>query len=188
MTTLINKIKRCTKCEMSATRTHVVIGQGPLPCKIVFLGEAPGRKEDETGIPFSGPSGDLLEATAFKAGLKRGVDYHILNLLKCRPPENRDPTAEELLNCRDFLKQQLKKVQPRVIVAFGRYAQAFVMGMASKDVKVLQNVGKVVPFTDGCRGVLSYHPAYVLRNRNTDMLKGLESHMKLAKKLSKEVT
>jgi len=182
---LTTHIKRCKKCkELVENRTQVVIGEGPIPCSILFLGEAPGKREDAKGTPFCGVSGDMLEAAAFKAGLKRKQHYHILNILKCRPPENRDPTKCEIENCRPFLLKQIDAVKPKVIMAFGRYAQSFVLGVPPSDIRVLRNAGKVVQLTNA-HAVLSYHPAYVLRNRGNDIAKAFDKHFLLARKIVK---
>lgn len=180
---LTTAIKRCVKCEeLSANRTNVVIGEGPVPCSLVFLGEAPGQKEDETGIPFCGKSGSRLEVSARRYGLERRKDYHILNVLKCRPPENRDPTNRELANCRPFLDKQIKVVKPKVVVAFGRFAQAYVLNEPFTKVRVLVNMGLVVQHKEYL-AVLSCHPAYTSYNEN--VFKAFQGHIKLAIDLSR---
>jgi len=182
---LTAKIERCKKCaELAQHRTNVVIGEGPVPCPIVFLGEAPGRREDETGIPFYGMAGDILEAAAFKARLQRNKDYHILNVLKCRPPENRDPTIEEISNCKPFLITQLNVVQPKVIVAFGRYAQAFILNESPTKISVLKNMGKIIK-TGKFYAILSCHPAYLGRNRGGELEKAFTNHIRNALRISK---
>lgn len=174
-------IKQCRKCKELGNRINAVPGDGPVPCSIVFLGEAPGRTEDETGRPFCGYSGNVLEAAAFKAGLHRGKDYHILNVLKCRTPENRNPLPEELENCRPFLEQQLKVVQPKVVVAFGRFAQGFVLKKSAGRIRVLQSMGDIVQHPD-YYAVLSCHPAYVSHNRQ--VLPALQRHVRMAKQIA----
>lgn len=194
---LTDRIRACTRCEeLAATRTQVVLGEGPIPCPIVFLGEAPGAKEDELGKPFVGASGAILRAKAFKAGLREG-DYHILNTLKCRPPDNRDPTVEEMNNCKEFLILQLQAVKPKVIVALGKYAQAFLLRTNPTVLRVTKNAGKVVQYdTEDHLGMtwkglpdikllMSFHPAYVMRNRGTDIDRAFVGHLKLARKLAK---
>lgn len=180
---LTTAIKNCKKCEeLSRCRTHVVIGQGPIPCPLVFLGEAPGKNEDETGIPFCGISGQRLEFAAQRWGLTRNKDYHILNTLKCRPPENRDPTQEELDNCRPFLDQQLKVIQPKVIVAFGRFAQAYVLEESFTKVQVLNNMGRVIK-RDAYSAVLTCHPAYTRYNEM--VFEAFQQHIRTARNLLK---
>jgi uracil-DNA glycosylase family 4 len=180
---LIDKIKNCTLCsELAETRKNVVIGEGPIPCNILFLGEAPGEKEDESGRPFVGQSGKLQEALSASMGLKRGVDYHILNILKCRPPENRDPKPEEIENCRKFLEAQIRSIKPKVIVAFGRFAQAFVLGLPASKIQATKRVGEVVDFM-GAKVVLTYHPAFVTRCHIPEVRTAFIRHLRKAKKL-----
>ena len=179
MTSLIKQIKSCTRCEMSSTRKNPVIGDGPVPCNVLFLGEAPGNKEDETGVAFTGPSGDVLEAAAFKAGLGVRGFYHVLNMLKCQP-KGRPATLEEFRNCEPYLVQQIKKVDPKVIVAFGKHAQAYVLGIPVSKVHVLNNAGRMVPMLKGRYAILSYHPAYVLRSGQVAIQKAFEKHLRLA--------
>jgi DNA polymerase len=131
-------------------------------------------------------AGSILEAAAFRVGLKRKEDYHLLNVLKCRPPENRDPTLEELENCRPYLIGQLEAVKPKMIVAFGRYAQAFVLGIPPTKVKVLEGAGNIIETNliidkTPVLALLSYHPSFVARNRNNDIAKAFNAHIKLAK-------
>ena len=182
---LTTKIKRCKKCtELAQSRRQVVIGDGPIPCPIVFLGEAPGRRENETGIPFYGVAGDILEASAFKAQLQRGKHYHILNVLKCRPPENRDPTICEMKNCIPFLIAQLEVVKPKVIVAFGRYAQAFILGESPNNISVLKNMGRIIN-NPKFYAILSCHPAYIGRNRGGELEKAFKQHIHTAARIAK---
>ena len=180
---LTDRIKSCTSCPLLvSSRTQVVIGEGPVPCDYLFLGEAPGRHEDKTGRPFIGASGHLMRLYAAKVGLPEGT-YHILNVLKCRPPENRDPTPEEISNCRGFLLSQIKALKPKAAIAFGRYAHAFFIGESNPNkIRVLDNAGKVIDYKD-IKVVLTFHPAYVLRNRETAIEKAFRAHLKLAKKL-----
>jgi DNA polymerase len=179
---LTTRIRKCTKCkELAATRQNVVIGDGPIPCPIVFLGEAPGRKEDQTGIPFWGMAGDVLTTFAFKYKLNRGVDYHILNVLKCMPPANRDAHLSEYENCTPFLDQQLKAVNPQVVVALGRYAQAYILKESPHKISVLKNMGTIVKRPD-FYAVLSCHPTFVARNRN--IIPAFKGHIRKAKQIA----
>ncbi len=180
---LTTLIKRCKKCpELAERRTNVVIGEGPIPCPLVFLGEAPGRKEDETGNPFCGMAGDILKTSAYKGKLQGGIDYHILNVLKCRPPDNRDPSLQEFHNCTPFLKRQLDAVNPRVVVAFGRYAQAFILNESPHSIGVLANMGTIVKCPD-YYAVLSCHPAYVARNHK--VISAFRGHIRTARNIAK---
>lgn len=180
---LTTRIKQCTLCEeLAENRNNVVIGEGPIPSPLVFLGEAPGRKEDETGIPFCGMAGNILETTAFRYGLKRKEHYHILNVLKCRPPENRDPRIEEFNNCKPFLDHQLKVVKPRVIVALGRYAQAYVLKVPPTKIAVLERMGCIIK-SPNWYTILSCHPAYVARNQK--VLPAFRKHIRMARDIAK---
>lgn len=115
------KILECEKCPLSKGRTHGVPGEGSLKAEIMFIGEAPGQKEDELGRPFVGAAGKLLDKLIASIGLKR-EDVFIANVVKCRPPDNRDPLPEEIEACRPWLDQQLKKIKPKLIVLLGRHA------------------------------------------------------------------
>jgi len=189
----IEKLRNCDAClELAATRTQVVPGEGPIPCPIVFLGEAPGRLEDEKGSPFCGASGQLLRADAYVGGLRAG-DYHILNMLKCRPPENRDPTLEELKNCRPFLLHQLKVIKPKVIVCLGKYAQAFALHQPPYKIGVTKNAGRVVNFRwdygqkKDVVALLTFHPAFVMRNRGNEIEDAFISHFRKAKRYARRL-
>jgi DNA polymerase len=182
---LIDQILECKRCpELVANRKKIVVGEGPVPCPAIFLGEAPGREEDLTGIPFNGRAGDILNSCAFQAGLHRGIDFHILNTLKCRPPENRDPKPHELENCRQFLEQQIAVVKPKVVLAMGRYAMAFVLHAAPPQTPVLKNTGRVVEFQDGIIAVLTYHPAFLSRNQHPDIRAAFIKHLSLVREIS----
>jgi DNA polymerase len=182
---LFDQILECTRCpELVANRKKIVVGEGPVPCPAVFLGEAPGREEDLTGIPFNGRAGDILNSCAFQVGLQRGIDFHILNTLKCRPPENRDPKQHDLDNCRPFLAKQLDAVKPKVILAMGRYAMAFVLRESPTQTPVLKNTGRVVRYDDDIVAVLTYHPAFLSRNQHPDIRAAFIKHLNLVKRIS----
>lgn len=184
------KVRNCTLCpELVTSRTHVVLGEGPIPCDIVFLGEAPGATEDKIGLPFKGAAGQLLRADAYVAGLKEGKDFHILNMLKCRPPENRDPTLDELRNCVPFLLHQLSTIKPKVIVCLGRFAQGFVLQKNPRDIRVLQNAGKIVTVKRTIKhskpkAILTFHPAFVGRNKGNEIEDAFIAHLKKARRLA----
>jgi uracil-DNA glycosylase family 4 len=179
-------VLNCTLCsELSSFRNQPVIGEGPIPSPIVLLGEAPGKREDETGLPFQGVSGDLLRALLHRCGLQQG-DYHILNVLKCRPPENRDPHPDEIKNCRPFLQYQIKRVNPRIIVGLGKFGQAHLLQLPPSKVFVVNNAGKMINLKNSKRkGLLTFHPAFVARKRNTDIERAFIKHLKLARKISR---
>ncbi len=117
-------IRACTKCPLAQSRTHAVPGEGPADATLMLIGEAPGRNEDATGRPFVGSAGKQLEAGLARAGLTRG-DVYITSILKCRPPNNRDPKREEVTACTPWLIWQITLIKPRLIITLGRHAYAF---------------------------------------------------------------
>lgn len=121
MKELGEQILKCEKCPLSKTRTHVVPGEGSLKAEILFIGEGPGKKEDELGRPFVGAAGKLLDKLIESIGLKR-EDVFIANVVKCRPPENRDPLPEEVDACRGWLNKQVEMINPKLIVLLGRHS------------------------------------------------------------------
>lgn len=184
-----DKVLTCALCpELAATRKNVVIGIGPVPCPLVFLGEAPGQKEDEKGIPFIGASGTHLR-TVLKILELSDKQYHILNMLKCRPPNNRDPLPEEMANCRPYLLHQLKSLKPKVVVPLGRYALSFALNCSPTKVTVSDHVGRIIKHEDfpNIRFIGTYHPAFVLRKRYTDVEKAFRRHLRKAKRYAYEV-
>ncbi|NOQ68324.1 uracil-DNA glycosylase [Patescibacteria group bacterium] len=118
---LNNQILKCEKCALSKTRTNVVPGKGSSKAEIMFIGEGPGKKEDEQGIPFIGAAGKLLDKLLALIDLKR-EDIYIANVVKCRPPQNRDPLPDEVEACRPWLDQQIKIIKPKLIVLLGRHS------------------------------------------------------------------
>jgi len=154
-------VASCTACSLHHTRTQTVFGVGDQAAKWMFVGEAPGFEEDRKGAPFVGRAGQLLNAMLLALGLERDAVY-IANVLKCRPPENRDPQGEEVLCCEPYLHRQVKLVSPKVIVALGRFA-------AQSLLKSTRPIGKLrgQRFTYADTGIpliVTYHPAYLLRN------------------------
>jgi DNA polymerase len=117
-----NQARACTKCpQLAATRTTVVFGSGNADADLMFVGEAPGKNEDEQGLPFVGQAGKLLDSLLGEIGLTRG-DVFVANVLKCRPPGNRDPHPEEIENCHEYLLRQVELIEPRVICTLGNFA------------------------------------------------------------------
>ena len=121
-----DNVINCQNCSLCKTRILPVIGQGSHSAKIMFIGEAPGAKEDKTGIPFCGASGKFLDELLGSAGIKR-EEVYICNLLKCRPPGNRDPKSEELEVCTPFLERQIEAIGPKIISPLGRHSMNFLM-------------------------------------------------------------
>ena len=118
---LVREIINCSRCPLHATRTNAVPGEGPLDADVMIVGEAPGRREDEMGRPFVGAAGKLLNKLIEYMGMKRDEVY-ITNVVKCRPPNNRDPNDSEIAACMDYLLRQIKLIKPKIIVAVGRIA------------------------------------------------------------------
>lgn len=152
------EVNVCTACELHKGRTRAVPGEGPVNAEIFFIGEAPGRTEDQTGRPFVGQAGQMLEQWIEKIGLTRD-DTFIGNVVKCRPPANRDPRPEEIAACAGYLERQIALIQPKAIATLGRFS----MEKFFPGAKITQVHGKAQ--RQGKRVVIPlYHPAYVLRN------------------------
>jgi DNA polymerase len=120
---LYERVRACTACGLCRTRTNAVPGEGPLDAEIMFIGEAPGANEDKQGRPFVGQAGQFLEELLAAAGLRR-EDVYICNVLKCRPPSNRDPLPDEIASCKPLLDEQIEIVDPLVVVTLGRYSMS----------------------------------------------------------------
>jgi len=124
LTHLEERIRACTHCPLAALRTHAVPGEGPADARIMLIWEAPGRREDAQGRPFIGSAGKQLEEGLRRAGLTR-EDVYITSILKCRPPQNRDPRKNEVSACTPWLREQIRIIRPRLIITLGRHAYAF---------------------------------------------------------------
>lgn len=161
---LADEIRRCTACPLHRGRTHAVPGEGPADARILFIGEAPGFHEDQQGRPFVGPSGKLLEEFLAEIGLTRDQVF-IANVVKCRPPNNRDPLPEEIAACAHFLDRQIELIDPGLIATLGRYS----MEKFFPGARITRVHGKAEK--RGRRVLLPlFHPAYVLRNINAKPL------------------
>lgn len=157
-------LPECHGCGLSETRTRTVFADGAPGCPIVMVGEAPGAEEDLQGKPFVGKSGQLLTKALESVGLQRGKDIAIINVLKCRPPHNRDPKPEEVAVCRQFLDRQLELLAPKVLVLMGRPAALAVLGT---DQAISRLRGKLHETEVGGKKIpviVTYHPSYLLRN------------------------
>ena len=158
---LRERVAACTRCELHSTRTQTVFGVGSPTARWMFIGEAPGAEEDRQGEPFVGRAGQLLTSMLKALGFARD-DVYIANVLKCRPPGNRDPRPEEARCCRDYLERQIELVAPTLIVAIGRIAAQNLLGT---DMPLAKLRGTVHALGPGRRPVLvTYHPAYLLRS------------------------
>ena len=154
----------CHRCPLSKTRRNIVFGVGNPDAALMFVGEAPGGEEDRLGEPFVGPAGRRLDAWLGQVGLRR-QDVYIANVLKCRPPGNRDPQPAEIERCSPFLHAQIRAIQPKVLVALGRFAGCLLIG---SELKLYEMRGRVHRYTEPKSGsavplVVTYHPSYVLR-------------------------
>ncbi len=159
--TLKSQCLACTACDLCKGRTNVVFGVGDQNARVMLVGEGPGEKEDLAGEPFVGPAGQLLDRYLEAVGLSRDEVY-IANMVKCRPPANRDPKDEEIDCCIDFLRQQTRLIAPKIIVCLGRISAC---RMIDKDFKVTRQHGEW--FKKGSFWMMgTYHPAALLRNPN----------------------
>ena len=158
--------EKCTACALHETRTNCVFGVGNTNARLMFVGEAPGEKEDLSGIPFVGAAGKLLDKYLEAVGIDR-EDVYIANILKCRPPKNRDPLPAEQDACIGYLREQVKLIQPEIIVCLGRIAA---MRLIKPDYKITQEHGQFVE-KGGFTMTAVFHPAALLRDprRKEDM-------------------
>ena len=155
------EVTPCKGCDLHRTRTQTVFGVGDACAPWMVIGEAPGYEEDRTGEPFVGRAGQLLNAMLRAVGLERGEVY-IANVLKCRPPGNRDPRAEEIARCTGYLRRQIALVSPRIILAMGRIAAQSLLDSAAPLSRLR---GRPHALPDGkVAVVVTYHPAYLLRS------------------------
>ena len=156
--TLEQTVRTCTKCALHTTRTQTVFGVGSRSAQWMFIGEAPGADEDRQGEPFVGRAGQLLNAMLFAIGLKR-EEVFIANVLKCRPPGNRDPQPQEVAQCEPYLIHQIELIQPRLIVALGRHAAH---SLLKTEMPLSKLRGRRLSY-HGTPLIVTYHPAYLLR-------------------------
>ena len=176
------EVSRCTRCaELVKSRTQTVFGDGTIEAEVMFVGEAPGKDEDQQGIPFVGQAGKLMDNAMAQAGIPRSKVY-IANILKCRPPDNRDPQPDEIENCSAFLAAQVALIGPKIIVPLGRFG---LERMIKKDMKIGEVHGKAIRRKDGVIFFPMYHPAAALHQPKyrQDILTDFK---KLAKLLKRE--
>ena len=158
---LRGEIGDCQRCKLAKTRRHIVFGTGSAEANLMFVGEAPGADEDAQGEPFVGAAGQLLTKMIKAMGYERSEVY-ICNILKCRPPQNRNPEADEIEACEQFLRTQIAVVQPRVIVALGKFAAHFLCGETTPITRLRGNLRTYheIPVMP------TYHPAFLLRDES----------------------
>ncbi len=157
---LAQRASGCTDCRLHESRTNVVFGDGDPQADLMFVGEGPGRHEDEQGLPFVGPSGKLLEQLLGEIGLTRPQVY-IGNVVKCRPPGNRDPRPEEIEACKGYLRRQLELIRPRVVVTLGNFSSKLLL---RTETGITRLRGQSYEWW-GRHLVPTYHPAAALRGR-----------------------
>ncbi len=153
-------VPACTACGLHKSRTQTVFGVGDENADWMLIGEAPGAEEDRLGEPFVGQAGKLLDNMLAAIDLKRGENVYIANVLKCRPPGNRNPEPDEVAKCTPFLKRQIALIQPKLIIAMGRFAAQTLL---ASDATIASLRGKVYRY-EGVPLIVTYHPAYLLRN------------------------
>ncbi|MBR4452604.1 MAG: uracil-DNA glycosylase [Clostridia bacterium] len=170
----------CRKCGLCETRNNLVFGVGNEKAEVMFVGEGPGYNEDMQGEPFVGRGGQLLDKYLTHIGLDRHKNIYIANMVKCRPPENRDPSEEELNCCIDWLREQTRLIRPKIMVCLGRISA---MRLISKDFRVTQQHGQFIE-KGGILFMGTFHPAALLRNPNNKGL-ALEDFLALQEKIKK---
>ncbi len=150
---------KCTACTLAEKRIQVVFSSGPFPCDLMMIGEAPGADEDEQGQPFVGRAGQLLTKMLESVGISRETGAYVTNICKCRPPENRPPEAEEVASCIHWLKDQIRLVNPKIIVLIGATAMKALIG-AEKAIS--KQRGEWLTY-EGIETMVIFHPSYLLR-------------------------
>jgi len=166
LATIAKKISLCQKCPLAQGRINTVPGKGNPSAEIVFIGEAPGKNEDEQGLPFVGAAGRILNEMLAHINLQRD-DVFITNIVKCRPPENRDPELIEKNTCYDFLKAQLDAIKPALVITLGRHSMEYFL--PDQKISEIHGQPKLKIWPDGSRQIIfaSYHPAAALYNPRT---------------------
>lgn len=158
---LREEIGDCQRCRLCQTRTNIVFGEGPANAELVFVGEGPGYDEDKSGRPFVGRAGQLLDKIISAMGLTRN-DIYICNIVKCRPPQNRDPEPVEIETCGRFLNKQLDIIKPKIILALGRISGRYLVNRPNASIRSMR--GSFYTY-QGIDLRVTYHPAALLRDR-----------------------
>jgi DNA polymerase len=182
---LFEEIRKCRKCELWLTRKNAVPGEGNIKAEIMIVGEAPGRNEDEQGRPFVGKAGQLLNEILEGLGIRR-EEIFITNIVKCRPPNNRDPTEREKETCSPYLLKQIEIIKPKYIICLGRHSASFLMSkIGMKFSSISEARGKEIEGKINgieVKIIVTYHPAAALYNPN--LRSEIENDLK---KLSRKV-
>ena len=176
LNSLLEECAQCTKCQLAQTRTNLVFGAGNPFADVMFIGEGPGKNEDAQGVPFVGAAGKLLNRLLESIGLQR-EDVYIANILKCRPPKNRDPKPDEIEACTPWLRQQVCHVHPKVLVTLGNFATKFILQTDTGITKLRGKVHETGPF----KVLPTFHPAAAIYNSAN--VSALEEDFKLLKEL-----
>ncbi|MEJ2355790.1 MAG: uracil-DNA glycosylase [candidate division WOR-3 bacterium] len=162
---LMYDVNNCAKCDLHKSRTNAVFGKGPIDARIMLIGEAPGREEDIQGVPFVGRAGKKLDDILADAGIDID-EIFITNVVKCRPPGNRNPENYEMMKCNPYLLEQIRVISPEVIVLLGNIALSLVTGTASGITKMR---GKTLEYMS-IPAIPTFHPAYILRNPGSEKI------------------
>jgi DNA polymerase len=178
---LATDLEGCTRCKLCSGRKTIVIGEGNPQARLVFVGEGPGEQEDLKGRPFVGKAGQLLDRMIEAIGLKRS-DVYICNVVKCRPPGNRNPEADEIESCAPFLARQLDLIRPQIVVALGKFAAQTLL---QTETPISRLRGDFKPYR-GAQLMPTFHPAYLLRNPESKK-EAWEDLQKVAKELGLEI-
>ncbi len=160
-----NVCEQCRACDLFKTRSHVVFSDGAATADIMLIGEAPGADEDATGVPFVGRAGKLLNELLEASGLSRENDFYMCNTIKCRPPQNRQPSREEKAACEIYMKAQISLVKPKIILLCGSTAAS---SFIDEEFKITQIRGKWLNIFDGIESMVILHPSYLLRNHSEE--------------------
>ncbi|MEC4813717.1 MAG: uracil-DNA glycosylase [Scytonema sp. PMC 1069.18] len=165
MTEVVQHCNQCQRCDLGKSRTHAVVGRGNLKAPIMIVGEAPGQNEDETGLPFVGKAGQLLEKILASVKLTTEEDVYICNTVKCRPPGNRVPTTEEMAACKPYLMEQIRLVNPKIILLTGATAVKDLTG----DKRGITKIRGQWMEWEGRLCMPIFHPSYLLRNASREV-------------------
>ena len=181
---IASEVIGCRLCKLSRSRKNAVPGDGQASAKVIFIGEAPGKNEDETGKPFVGIAGRILDGVLRKVGIERSQVF-ITNIVKCRPPGNRVPEDDERAACRAYLDRQISLIAPRIVCILGATAYSSILGGKS----IIENRGKIIK-RNGQKYLITIHPAAAIYNRNLlhvleDDLSGLSREIKKVENLDR---
>ena len=180
---LQNECSSCVKCSLSSTRNNVVFGRGNPHSKLFVIGEGPGQQEDEQGLAFVGRAGKMLDSTFLSVGIDTNEDCYISNIVKCRPPNNRKPLANEVKECLPWLNEQIEMIKPKVIVLAGSTA---VQSYLNIDEPISKLRGKWI-IKEGIKYMPIFHPSYLLRNPSKEKGKPKWLTWQDLKKVKKEI-